>query len=118
MYESDLKFYRSWKKRYQATLSDFIQTKKDSTSGLANEGGPVKIDTSSSDFMHIWPTLVFLINSIHGKMRQTMKRFGSSESDGFSPFIWHCITGDITELRDKFLKYLSSTFEYDGIKLV
>ena len=47
-----------------------------------------------------------------------MKRFGSSESNDFSPFRWHCITGDITELRDKFLKYLSSTFEYDGIKLV
>ena len=25
MYESDLKFYHSWKKGYQATLSDFFR---------------------------------------------------------------------------------------------
>ena len=49
-------------------------------------------------------------------MRQTMKGFGFSESDGFSPFSCHFATSDITELRDKLLKYLTSTFKYYVVK--
>ena len=67
--------------------------------------------------MHIYPILVLLINSINVKVCQKMKGFGFSESCDFSPFICHFITSGITEIREKLLKYLPSTFEYDGVKV-
>ena len=68
MYESDLKCYRSQKKGYQATNSYFFQETNDCTGGIANEGGLVKINISSTNFIQIWTTLVFPINSTNGKM--------------------------------------------------
>ena len=56
--------------------------------------------------MQIWPTLVLLINSVNGKMRQTMKGFGFSDSGNFSPFTCHFTTSEITDLCEKFLTYL------------
>ena len=49
-------------------------------------------------------------------MHQTVKGFGFSDSGGFSPFGCHLTTSDITELQEKFLKYLPPNFEYDGVK--
>ena len=116
MYESDLKCYRSWNKGHQAMLSDFFQETNDCTGGLATEFGPVKIDSISPAFMQICPNLVLLINSINGKMRQTMKGFSFSESGDFSPFSLHFKTSDITEIRDKYLKCVPSNFNMMELK--
>ena len=66
--------------------------------------------------MQIWSTLVLLIKITNVKMHQTVKGFGFSDSGGFSPFGCHLTTSDITELQEKFLKYLPPNFEYDGVK--
>ena len=88
----------------------FFQETNNCTSGLYNKDGTFKIDSSSPSFMCIWSTLVLLIKSVNGEICQTMKGFGFSESGGFSPFSCHFPTSDMTELREKLLKYLLLIF--------
>ena len=110
MYESDLKRYHSWNKGCQAIFSVFVQETNNCTSGLYNKDGTFKIDSSSPSFMCIWSTLVLLIKSVNGEICQTMKGFSFLESGGFSPFSCHFPTSDMTELREKLLKYLLLIF--------
>ena len=98
-------------KGYQATYNDFFHYSVDPSPGVMN--GTVDIDPSG-DYVanQLWPAVQELISYSSGLMRHLMTTLGVT-GDELSPFCRDFTS--LGDLRDEFIRYMPSTFNYDDV---
>ena len=120
LYSGNLKHSRDPKKGYQATMNDFIEATKNTSSG--GTGGPFKVTPESLEkdkALLIWQnsTLPKLLRNVSQKMKKLLSLFDVSDDD-LSPF-FSDFHGDLkSEILDRFVSYLPASFTHGGIEPV